>query len=89
MIQRKITENGRITLPKELLDRLNLKKDDIVEIDEKDGMIIIKKYLSEYVCAITGKVTSKGVKIGNSFISYEGLKKIEEYIESERKKMFE
>lgn len=82
MFQRKITENGRITLPKELLEKLDLKKDDIVEIDEKDGMITIKKYRSEYVCAITGKITSEGVKIGDSFISYEGLNQIKTFIET-------
>lgn len=81
MFQRKITENGRVTLPKELLDKLKLKKDDLVDISISDGMITIKKHKSDYVCAITGKVTSQGVKIGENFISYEGLAKIKEYID--------
>lgn len=80
MIQRKIGENGRITLPKEMLDKHNIKKDDILAIYEHQDHIAIKKYEPEYVCVITGKITSEGKRIGKSFISYEGLEMIRQFL---------
>ena len=80
MVIRKMGEYGRITIPKEFLDKYNIKKDDPLEIFDGEGFIAIKKHQLEYVCAITGKITSKGHQFGNCFISFEGLDLIKKYL---------
>ena len=76
MYTRKVDYTGRITLPSDLLDIFDIKKDDIVQVDKSDTHIIIKKHQPEFVCVVTGKITDKGKKIGKAFISEEGLKEI-------------
>lgn len=43
-IVRRLDELGRIVLPKELRDKLNLETRDSMEIYTEDSMIILKKY---------------------------------------------
>lgn len=43
-IVRRLDELGRIVLPKELRNKLNLKTRDSLEIYTEDSMIILKKY---------------------------------------------
>lgn len=74
--RRKVDYTGRITLPSELCKKFDIKKDDMVDVTNNEKYILIKKYQSEFVCVITGKITDKGKKIGNAFISNEGLKMI-------------
>lgn len=81
MITRKVDLNGRINLPSELCDMFNIQKDDVVEIDHNEEYILVRKFQPEYVCAITGKITDKGQKIGKVFISYEGLELISKKID--------
>ena len=42
-IKRKVDELGRIALPKELRDRLNIKEKDTVEVYIKDNRLVIDK----------------------------------------------
>jgi AbrB family transcriptional regulator, transcriptional pleiotropic regulator of transition state genes len=85
MVKRKMGDNGRVTIPKELLEKYHIEKDDLLEILDGEGHITIRKFNPEYVCVITGKVTSNGEKIGNSFISYEGLEQIRLFLEKKPK----
>jgi AbrB family transcriptional regulator, transcriptional pleiotropic regulator of transition state genes len=78
--KRKVDYTGRITLPSELCEKFDIKKDDLVDVSNNDEFILIKKYQAEFVCVITGKVTDQGKKIGNAFISNEGLKMLSKVI---------
>lgn len=85
MYTRKVDHQARITLPSDLCEKFNIKKDDVVEVTNNEQYILIKKYQPEYVCVITGKITDDGRKIGNAFISTEGLKLILKELEKENK----
>lgn len=85
MALRKVDYTGRITLPSELCEKFNIKKDDVVEVTNNNEYILIKKYQPEFVCVITGKITDQGMKVGNSFISEDGIKLILETLEEEKK----
>ena len=68
-------------LPKGILDRFHLEDGDQNDISFKETQIIIEPYRQTYVCAITGKVSSEAVKIGEAWISKEGIKKLIEYMD--------
>lgn len=84
MAKRKIDHQGRFTIPKEILEKYNIKKDDVLEIYDGEGHIAIKKYTPENFCVITEKITSKGIMFGNSFISEEGLDLIKKYFNAQK-----
>ncbi|MEX5522489.1 AbrB/MazE/SpoVT family DNA-binding domain-containing protein [Bacillus cereus] len=67
-ITRKVDELGRVVLPKELRDTLEIYVDG-----EK---IILKKYEAGGACAITGEVSNRNVSLANGKItlSPEGIK---------------
>ena len=77
MYTRRVHNSGRINLPDELCEKFSIKKDDVIQISHDSEHILIKKHQPEYVCVITGKITDKGIKIGNAFISLDGLKEIQ------------
>lgn len=81
MVKRKIDHQGRLTIPKEFLDKYNIKKDDILEIYDYEGHIALRKFTPEYYCVITGEITSKGKFFGNSFISDKGIELIKDVLE--------
>jgi len=68
-------------LPKDILDRFQLDNGDQIDISFNETQIIIEPHRQTYVCAITGKVSSEAVKIGEAWISKEGLKKLIEYMD--------
>lgn len=82
MHKRKVTKEGRVTIPIEYLERFRIKEDDFVEVTSNRQGIIIKKFKETNVCAITGKVSKNLEQIGDVFVSREGLelmkKKLEE-----------
>ncbi|MBU8732524.1 AbrB/MazE/SpoVT family DNA-binding domain-containing protein [Cytobacillus oceanisediminis] len=84
MYLRKVDYTNRITLPSKICEKFHIKKDDQVEVSHNDEYILIKKYQPEFVCAITGKITDRGNKIGNAFISDEGLELIRQAIEKKK-----
>ena len=45
-----------------------------------DTQIIIEPHRQTYVCAITGKISTEAVKIGEAWISKEGIKKLIQYM---------
>lgn len=58
-IVRKVDELGRIVIPKELRNTLDIQIKDPLEIFVEDQRIILQKYIPSNVCAVTGEVTSK------------------------------
>ncbi len=79
---RKVTQEGRVNIPVELLSKYGLKVHDEVIIDDDNERIYIKKMDNNFVCSITNKVFQNPlmVKIGEATISEEGLNLIKEYI---------
>lgn len=82
---RKVDYAGRINIPNELCEKFAIKKDDVIQITDDGHYIKIKKYRPEFVCAITGKITDDGHKIGDAFISMDGIKEIIDFVENEKK----
>lgn len=74
--RRKIDATNRVSIPTEYMEKYNLQSKDYVDIKDEHGIITIEKHQPEFVCAITGKVTDKGERIGDAFISYEGMEQI-------------
>ncbi|MFC6038944.1 AbrB/MazE/SpoVT family DNA-binding domain-containing protein [Paenisporosarcina macmurdoensis] len=81
MHTKRIGKLGRIVLPKDILDRFQLDNGDQIDISFNETQIIIEPHRQTYVCAITGKVSSEAVKIGEAWISKEGIKKLIEYMD--------
>jgi AbrB family transcriptional regulator, transcriptional pleiotropic regulator of transition state genes len=67
-------------LPKDILDRFQLKDGDMIDISYNDTQIIIEQHRKSYVCAITGKISTEAVKIGEAWISKDGIKKLIQYM---------
>lgn len=80
---KRITNNGRMVIPKEILDVFQLKEGDRVDITHDERRIIIEPHRQRYVCAVTGKVTDEAIRIGEAWISKEGLKQIVKYMSSD------
>lgn len=73
MHKRKVTKEGRVNIPIELLEQFRIKENDFVEVTSNRTSIIIKKFQDKTVCSVTGKVSKNLMKIGNAYISKEGL----------------
>jgi len=71
---------GRIVLPKEILDIFQLEAGDSIDISYNETQIIVEPHRKTYLCAITGKVSKESVKIGEAWVSKEGIKKLIEYM---------
>lgn len=67
-VTRKIDELGRIVLPKELRTTLGIAEKDPIEIFVEDEKIILQKYKSYDVCAITGDISEKNISLANGKI---------------------
>lgn len=81
MHTKRISKLGRVVLPKDILDRFHLNDGDQIDISFNDTQIIIEPHRQTYVCAITGKISNEAVKIGEAWISKEGIKKLIEYMD--------
>ena len=53
----------------------------VVSEFRNDTQIIIESHRQTYVCAITGKISTEVVKIGEAWISKEGIKKLIQYMD--------
>lgn len=53
---------------------------DLIDISYNETQIIVEPHRETYVCAITGKISKEAVKIGEAWISKEGIKKLIEYM---------
>ncbi len=66
-----------------ILESFQLKEGDLVDITHNDRQIIVEPHRQRYVCAVTGKVTEGAIRIGEAWISKEGLKQIVKYMSDE------
>ncbi|WP_213424272.1 AbrB/MazE/SpoVT family DNA-binding domain-containing protein [Bhargavaea massiliensis] len=84
-IVRKVDELGRVVIPIELRRTLGIKEKDALEIYVDDDRIILKKYMPNMTCAITGDVSDDNFRLidGKLILSEEGAKKLVDEI-SER-----
>lgn len=83
MHTKRINNAGRIVIPKEILDMFQLHEGDLVDITHNERQIILEPHRQRYVCAVTGKVADEAIRIGDAWISKDGLKQIVKYISEE------
>ncbi len=70
-------------IPKEILEMFELHEGDLVDVTHNDRQIILEPHRQRYVCAVTGKVADEAIRIGEAWISKEGLKQIVKYMSDE------
>lgn len=73
-IVRKVDELGRIVLPIELRRGLGIVEKDSIEIYVDGDQIILKKYVPNMTCAVTGEVSDDNLVLlgGKLILSREG-----------------
>lgn len=85
-IVRKVDELGRVVIPIELRRTLGINEKDALEIYVDDDRIILKKYMPNMTCAITGEVSDQNFRLagGNLILSPEGaeilMKEIQQHL---------
>ncbi|TKI52846.1 AbrB/MazE/SpoVT family DNA-binding domain-containing protein [Lysinibacillus mangiferihumi] len=85
-IVRKVDELGRLVIPKELRRTLNIEEKDAVEIFVDGDQIILKKYMANMTCAVTGEVSDNNFSLlgGKLVLSPEVAKKLVAEIEQSK-----
>ncbi|MFP3324591.1 AbrB/MazE/SpoVT family DNA-binding domain-containing protein [Planococcus sp. SIMBA_160] len=83
MHTKRINNSGRIVIPKEILEMFELQEGDLVDVTHNDRQIILEPHRQRYVCAVTGKVADEAIRIGEAWISKEGLRQIVKYMSDE------
>lgn len=80
---RKVDELGRVVIPIELRRSLDIKEKDAIEIYVDEDQIVLKKYVPNMSCHITGESTSDNVALANGkvVLSPEGAKTLVEEIQ--------
>ena len=75
---RKVDELGRVVIPIELRRSLGIKEKDAIEIYVDDDQIVLKKYVPNMACHITGENTNDNVAFANGklVLSPEGAKQL-------------
>ena len=73
-IVRKVDELGRVVIPIELRRTLGIAEKDALEIYVDDDKIILKKYMPNMTCAVTGEVSDDNFRLsgGKLILSPEG-----------------
>lgn len=62
---RKVDELGRVVIPIELRRSLGIKEKDAIEIYVDEDQIVLKKYVPNMACHITGENTSDNIALAN------------------------
>ncbi len=77
-IVRKVDELGRVVIPIELRRTLGINEKDALEIYVDDDRIVLKKYMPNMTCHVTGEVSEENMKLanGNLVLSKEGAQKL-------------
>ncbi|MED4455720.1 AbrB/MazE/SpoVT family DNA-binding domain-containing protein [Metabacillus fastidiosus] len=81
-VVRRMDQLGRVVLPKELRRTMNIDEKDPMEILVEKDCIILRKYVPEMECIMTGKI-SEGNKVyaGNIILSREGAEELVKELE--------
>lgn len=77
---KRINRLSRIVIPKEILEIFQLKEGDSIDIMHNKRQIIIEPHKQRNVYAVTGKITSEAIRIGEAWISKEGMTEIAKYM---------
>lgn len=87
-IVRKVDELGRVVIPKELRSTLGIEEKDPLEIFTDGDKIILKKYVANNTCMLTGLVTDNPIRLadGQIVLSPEGANSLYRFLEMELKK---
>ncbi|OMI24511.1 AbrB family transcriptional regulator, partial [Bacillus haynesii] len=67
-IIRKIDDFGRVILPRPIRKGLEIDGNDPVEYFVEDENIIIRKYLKDQMCMVTGEVSDKNVTVSGGIV---------------------
>lgn len=86
-IVRKVDELGRVVIPIELRRVLDIEVKDELEIYTEDDTIILKKYTSRRICAVTGQPVKDPIFVGDGKIalSEEGASMLYKELKKNRK----
>lgn len=87
-IVRKVDELGRVVIPIELRRTLGIAEKDALEIYVDDDKIILKKYMPNMTCAVTGEVSDENFRLadGKLILSPEGAEILMREIQNHLKK---
>ncbi|GEK31042.1 transition state regulatory protein AbrB [Kurthia zopfii] len=87
-IVRKVDELGRVVIPIELRRTLGIAEKDALEIYVDDDKIILKKYMPNMTCVVTGEVSDENFRLagGNLILSPEGAQILVKEIQSKLSK---
>lgn len=77
-IVRKVDELGRVVIPIEIRRTLNINEKDTLEIFVESDKIILKKYVANASCHLTGEVREDNIVVGDGklTLSPEGAKQL-------------
>ena len=86
-IVRKVDELGRVVIPIELRRTLNIAQKDALEIYVDEDKIILKKYLPNMTCSITGTVSDDNLSLidGKLILSPDGAEQLIQLIQENLK----
>lgn len=87
-IVRKVDELGRVVIPIELRRTLGIEQKDSLEIYVDEDKIILKKYMPNMTCSITGTVSDDNMSLldGNLVLSPDGAEQLISEIQKVLKK---
>jgi len=87
-IVRKVDELGRVVIPIELRRTLGIAEKDALEIYVDDDRIILKKYMPNMTCAVTGEVSDQNFRLadGKLILSPEGAEILMREFQAQLKK---
>lgn len=82
-IVRKVDELGRVVIPIELRRTLGIEQKDALEIYVDEDKIVLKKYMPNMTCSITGEVSDDNLRLidGKLILSQDGAKQLIKEIE--------
>lgn len=84
-IVRKVDELGRVVIPIELRRTLGIEPKDTIEIYVDEDKIVLKKYLLNMTCAVTGIVSEDNLSLlgGKLILSKESAKELIQMIQED------
>ncbi|KZO00493.1 AbrB/MazE/SpoVT family DNA-binding domain-containing protein [Pseudobacillus badius] len=62
-VVRRVDELGRIVIPKELRNVMDIQEKDPLEIFKTEDAIVLQKYRPDAACMITGNISSENISL--------------------------